>query len=458
MSSGLTAEREADQEQTIDEELASFVSDLSFRDIPEDGVRLAERCFVDTVGVTLAGSTEGAGRTAARMVRGISHDGPVSLIGSGGSAPLTEGVFVNGTAGHGLDYDDVVMGVGHPSVPLVAPILGVAEANGASGKELITAFVAGYETEKYLAAMISDHHYARGWHSTSTFGTFGATSAVANLLGLDEGQTKHALNIAASMPAGLKKNFGTMTKPMHVGQAARSGVTAALLAAEGFTGAEEAIADDYGFLDIYSGGPPPNFDARHDLGERWMITEAGVNVKKYPCCYGTHTAITAAAYLADEHGISPESVASVHVTATPGTKKILHYDDPDTGLEGKFSMPYTVASAIARDRVGLAAFDDENVDDPAVQSVREKIEWDIDPDLPNGSALVRIESTSGETFEHLQEAAPGTHDNPLSNAEMQEKFMMCAERAIGTDDAQAAHEILDSLRTQADVAGLFDRL
>ncbi|MFB6171834.1 MAG: MmgE/PrpD family protein [Haloarculaceae archaeon] len=434
---------------TIDEDLAAFVAALGYDDLPEAAVRAAERVFVDTVGVTVAGAAEGAGEKAVALTTALSDGGDATLIGSDATATVTDAAFANATAGHGLDFDDVTWGVWHPSVPLVAPILALAEREGASGRAAIAAYVAGYETQVHLAEALLPAHYERGWHATATFGTFGAAAAAAVLLDLDREQTRHALNVAASMPAGLKRNFGTMTKPMHAGQAARSGVTAGLLAADGFTAAANAVGGERGFCDLYAGDAEPDLDDLPELGERWALLADGIQVKKYPCCYFTHPAVAGTRALVDEHGIAPGDVERVTVTASQGAADALHYPDPDTGLEGKFSMEYVVASAVARDRVGLAAFDDENVGDPAVQRVRERVDFQVDPDLEYNPyrTTVRIETADG-AVERIQEKPPGTPEDPLSAAELESKFRMCVDRATWPVDADAAHRALDGLRDQ----------
>jgi 2-methylcitrate dehydratase PrpD len=434
-------------EQAPDEELAAFVSDLRFDALPEALVRTAERAFVDTLGVTVAGADEGAGRTAAETVRAAGDDGPATLVG-GGRASLGDAAFTNGTAGHALDYDDVTRGVWHPSVPLVAPILALAEARDLSGRAALTAYVAGYETQCYLADALLPAHYERGWHATATLGTFGAAAAGAHLLDLDESATRHALNAAASTPAGLKANFGTATKPMHAGHAARSGLTAALLAERGLTAARGAVGADGGFLDLYSGDAAPAVDATRDLGETWALREDGLQVKKYPCCYFTHPAIYATRRLVGVRGLDPSEIESIEVTASRGAADALHYPDPDTGLEAKFSMEYAVASAAAREAVGLAAFDDERVDDPAVQAVRERVTFAVDPDLDYDPFFTTVAVTwaDGERSERTQERPPGTPADPLSDDELHEKFLACVERAGSDADAETTYERVDALR------------
>ncbi|SEH17822.1 2-methylcitrate dehydratase PrpD [Natronorubrum sediminis] len=453
--------QQAVDQRSSETELASFVSGLSYESIPDEGVRLAERCFVDTVGVTIAGAVGEAGSTAAAAVDQTSSDDGVRLVGRDATASVTDAAFVNGTAGHGLDFDDVSSGMqGHPSVTMVPALLAVGESEDATGEELLTAFVAGFETQCYLSGPLNPDHYERGWHATATLGTFGATAAVTNLLGLSEREIRHALCVAASFPAGLKRNFGTTTKPIHAGAAARSGVTAARAAANGATGDERAIDGQKGFFELYSGPDGPDLEERYDLGERWAIVDDGVGVKKYPCCYFTHSGIASAEELAATHDIEPTTIESVGVTLSQGAADALHHANPDTGLEGKFSIQYTLANMIARGRVGLAAFDDENVDDEVVQMVRERITATVDSDLPYGShrTTVSIETADGDEYENVLEEPPGTHENPLSNEELREKYLMCATRAFDRERAVETYDRLDDLRNESDTADLAHRL
>lgn len=437
-------------------ELAEFVSNLTTEAVPREGIQLAERIFVDTTGVTLAGAISEAAEAAAGTVVPDDSSG-VRLLGRDTDASVTNAAFVNGTAAHALDFDDVSSGMqGHPSTTMVPALLAVGEAESASGIDVLAAFVAGFETQCHLSPVINPEHYEAGWHSTSTLGTFGTAAATANLLGLDTPATRNALAIAASLPAGLKRNFGTTTKPIHAGAAARSGVTAALAAANGATGDEQAIDGEKGFFECYAGPGGPDFDELPRLNDGWDIIEQGVSVKKYPCCYFTHTPIANAASIASDRDLEPDDVTSVDVVVSQGADDALHHADPDTGLEGKFSLQYTVASAIVRERVGLSAFDDENVNDPAVQAVRDRVSYEVDPDLKYGShrSTVTVETTDGETYEATLKEPPGTHDDPLADEELAEKFRMCATQVINEDRADELYERLDDLREERDVADL----
>jgi 2-methylcitrate dehydratase PrpD len=430
-------------------QLGSFVSDLHADDVPPDVVETVSRAFADTVAVTLAGSVDGAGAVAFENA-GVSPAGAslAERLGVTEAGAAAETALRVGTASHTLDYDDLSWGMdGHPSVVLVSPLLAVAPDVRPTGRDLVTAYVAGFETACAVAAPISPDHYEAGWHATATFGAIGATAAVAHLCDLDAETTAAALNVAASTPSGLKRNFGSMTKPLHAGLAARSGVTAATLARDGLTADPTAISGERGFWELYG---PTARDA-FDVPEAWALREHGIHVKAYPCCYFTHTSIAAAQALADDHDVAPTEVERVHVRASQGAADALHHAAPETGLQAKFSMEYAVGSAIARERVGLGAFEDDALDQPAVQHVRERVEFAVDDDLHYDSheALVRIETAEG-TVDRRQENPPGTHDNPLDEETFYAKFEDCSRRVLDAERVDSLYDVLVHLDAAAD--------
>jgi len=358
-------------------------------------------------------------------------------------------------ATHTLDYDDTALSAtdGHPSAPMVAPLLCLGAREGATGADLLTGYVAGYETQAYLNGALTPGHYEGGWHATATMGTFGAAAATASLLDLPAEQTEHALNIAASMPAGLKRNFGSMTKPVHVGQAARSGVTAARLAAEGVDADADAIGGDRGFYDLYRGEGAPDPAASHDLGEEWVVVTDGVDVKKYACCYYTHASIYGTAQLAETHDIEPGDVERVRAVASQGARDACVHDDPGTPFQAKFSMPHLVAYALVHGTVDLAAFEDEGLADEAVRAVRERVDFAVDDGRPYDwyGGDITIETVDNRQIQATRDCPPGTHDNPLTEAQLREKFEMCARRVLPDDDVEATYERLNTLRAVDDV-------
>ncbi len=452
----------ADSETQIDasgdgsrptDRLATFVSSLSYDDLSEEDVRLTERAFVDTCGVVISGMNEASTGTA---IETLAEPGATPLWGLERETTSTEAALVHGVAGHSQDYDDVSWGMsGHPSVTMIPAIFALATDGDIDGQRAIEAYVTGLEAQCFISAAINPSHYREGWHSTATLGTFGAAAAAAKALDLGVEATRNALGIAASRAAGLKSNFGTMTKPLHVGAAAREGVTAARLASGGFTASADAIDGEKGFLELYAGDDPISLSELPELNEPTALAEYGLNVKKYPCCYYTHTSIHAAERLAAENGVEPGSVESIHVVTSPGPADALHYPDPDTGLEGKFSMEYTVASAVARDHVGVEAFEDGAIDDPDVQYVRERVEWEVDETREYNDTTVemRMETEDG-TYTRVQDVPPGDPSNPLSDEELEAKFRRCANRVLEAEAVDRTHEQLDSLRSVEDVGAI----
>ncbi len=433
--------------------LATFVTSLTYGDLSSDDVRAVERAFVDTCGVIISGMDEKSTETTMET---LAEPGSVPLWGRDDGTSSTSAAFVHGTAGHSQDYDDVSWGMsGHPSVTMLPAIFAIADDADVDGERAVEAYVAGIEAQCYLSAAINPSHYRTGWHSTATLGTFGAAAAATKTLGLGFEGTRNALSIAASRAAGLKSNFGTMTKPMHAGAAARAGVTAARLASGGFTASPDAVDGDKGFLELYAGDDPVALSALPELDRPTALGEYGINVKNYPCCYYTHTSIYAAERLAAENEVEPREVESIRVVTSPGPADALHYSDPETGLEGKFSLEYTVASAVAREHVGVEAFEDEAVSDPDVQYVRERVEWEIDDSLEYNDTTVemRMETEDG-VYTRVQDVPPGDPSNPLSDEQLEAKFRRCASRVLGGAAVDRTHERLDSLRSVSDVGAI----
>lgn len=441
-------------------ELGQFISALSFADLGKEAVRYIERCFIDTVGVTLAGSTADPSRKARAIMTNSNDDGEATLIGTGTTASTSDAAFFNGIASHALDFDDVSWAMdGHPSAPLVTAILTISEVSDISGKEAIAAYMAGFETMCYLSAPISPSHYKIGWHATSTFGTFGAAAAAASVLGLSAEETRQGLNIAASLPAGLKRNFGSMTKPMHVGHATRSGVTAALLAADGFTADSRAVGGERGFLELYGGTEDFQYGDFPQLNDIQGLTESGVHIKKYPCCYFTHTSIDATIDIVKENDISPIGISQIETVVSRGAVDALPHEDPSTALEAKFSMPYTVAYAAVNRSLGLEAFEHSALKDQQVRRVQKHVSLRSDNDLPyDEHAATVCLSTGDNEYKRTLTDPPGSHDNPLNDEELHQKFTSCASTVMEESKVEVVLNRLDGFRTESSVADLVAKL
>jgi 2-methylcitrate dehydratase PrpD len=239
---------------TIAETLASRIAEVTFDSLPADARHWAKVAIMDTVGCILAGAAEPCARIAGRVAAIGGANGPCVVFGTTDRVGPLDAASINGTAAHALDYDDCsdTLG-GHPSAPILPALFALAETRGTNGRDFIAAYIAGWETETRIARGVNFHHYEKGWHPTATLGVFGAAAACAKLLGLPVEKTARALALAATFSSGLKANFGTMTKPLHVGHAARNGLYAALLASEDFTSSTNAIEHQQGFMRVFNG-------------------------------------------------------------------------------------------------------------------------------------------------------------------------------------------------------------
>jgi len=445
--------------------LGEFVACTPSDAIPAEARVQAKRAILDTLGVALAGSGEDASRIVVEMVREQGGVEEAVVLGHGFRVPASEAALANGTSAHALDFDDVSMSMrGHPSVPLLPAIFALGEKLGSSGKEVVEAFVLGFEVECKVGRAIGGPHYALGWHATSTFGTLGAAAACARLLRLDAERTQTALGIAASLASGIRQNFGTMTKPLHAGWAARNGVVAAQLAQRGFSADAEALEGENGFLRAAAGGAEVDPQAAvRSLGETWEVVSPGIGVKLYPCCYATHRAIDAALAMRDAIDGRLDDVDGVSVSVSPGTPMPLRTSLPTTGLEGKFSMEYCIASALLAGYISLGTFTDKAVAHPEAQRLMTLVTMTEDGpshEFPiGGTAVVSAHYRNGETTQSPLVTQPrGDPQNPLSWGDLCEKFRDCAGLALETRQAEDAIGVIESIENLSDIRDLISVL
>ncbi|MDA1036558.1 MAG: MmgE/PrpD family protein, partial [Chloroflexi bacterium] len=332
----------------------------------------AKAAFMDCLGVTLAGSMDEAGTLAARVALQEGALEEASVLGHGFRTSAQQAAFANGVAAHALDYDHSFLAGGQPTAPVIPAALALAEALGASGQALLEAYIVGFE----VTTKISQSLYAtvqHGWHAPGNMGILGATATCAKLLALPFEQTRMALGMAVSMAGGVEANFGTMTKPLHVGHAARNAILAAKLAAAGFTANGEAIESQVGYYDAYYRVSPGDDTPLNGLGKSWELVDSGLRIKPYPCGGLAHTAIDAALFLQAE--LRPDDeIDSIGVEVTDRVLGRIVFGIPHTELEAKFSMPYLIARALVDGRVGLDAFTDDAIQDRNVLAVADKVQ------------------------------------------------------------------------------------
>ncbi|MBI2204410.1 MAG: MmgE/PrpD family protein [Candidatus Rokubacteria bacterium] len=447
---------------SVIEQLAAYAANESFEKLPDAAVRAARRAMLDTLGVMLAGSVE---ITASRVRALIAHRrgaDEATVVGTGVRAPVEDAALANGTAAHALDYDDLHQSLsGHPSVPVLPAALALAERERAAGTALVTAFVVGVELEAKLGRVFNPAHYEVGWHATATLGVFGAAAASAKLLGASTATMARALGIAASLASGIKANFGTDCKPLHAGHAARCGVEAALLAAAGFTANARVLEHGDGFGSTYGAGSPLAWDhAVTGLGAPHEIVDPGVGVKRFPACASTHQALDATLALAEEHAIDPASVEAVECAVHYLAPHQLIYDRAETGLQGKFSMPYCVSAALLDRAVRFAQFEDDRVRRADVQAFMPKVRMVVHPDqttrecLPTRFSEVTITLANGRRLQRRVSQAKGQPKNPLTDAELEAKFRDCATRVMSAARVETLLGQIKALETVTDVSAL----
>lgn len=416
----------------VTRQLAEYAVTTELSGMPAEVREPAAAALVDTVGVTLAGRDEDVVRILRGALPACSTEGEATVLLDGSRTDAPTAALINATAGHALDYDDVTdLIYGHPSVVLWPAVLAAGEKAGASGQALVEAYVAGFEVQCAVAsAMPVREHYGRGWHSSATLGVLGAAAASARLLGLDVDAASRALGLAASMAGGSRQNFGTMTKPLHPGMAARDGVFAAGLASAGFTADTAQLESPLGYFANFTDECDlPR--VRASLDGPWALTTHGLNVKKYPCCYCTHRTADAALMLAAREDIKATDVRSIRLTLEPGGFDPLIHHRPETGLEAKFSAEYVIAAALLDGRVGLAAFTDAAVSRPQAQELLRKVDIAEQQRPPSGpadwvQAYAVLEITTATAQHSLRIDVPTGHCKlPMQRSDLEEKFRDC---------------------------------
>ncbi len=377
--------------------LVRAVRGIRWDDTPDDAREAARQCMLDFLGCALAGSREPLSEILVTEIVRSERSPEASLIGRIERASRLSAALVNGASGHALDFDDTHMAMsGHPSVPVIPAILALGETVGANGRAALEALIAGVELECRLGTLLGGEHYAIGFHSTGTVGTFGAAAACAHLLGLDEDGWLRALGLAGTQAAGLKSGFGTMAKPLHAGRAASNGLLSALAARGGFTSNPAIIETDQGFAATHAGRARSR-DTIEKFAGRFLIRDT--LFKYHASCYLTHAPINAAAELQAEHHLDPAEIDDVEVRVARGALKVCNIQEPVTGLEGKFSLRSTAAMALrGEDTSDLATFSEARVTNPELVALRKRVRIVGVEKTPQTRARI-IVSSKGRRFE-----------------------------------------------------------
>ena len=433
--------------------LADRASRLSYDALPEPVRELARQCVLDYYGVALAGADD---PLAAILLDELSEAGgaaQASVIGHQTKIPALSAALVNGAIGHALDYDDVNLAMpGHPSVAILPGLIALAEHRRSSGREVIAAFVAGYETACRIGMALRPGHYDRGFHATGTVGALGAAAACAHLLGLDTETAARALGIAGTQAAGLKSQFGTMCKPFHAGKASQSGLLAARLAARGFSSRPDLLECEQGFALTHG----PDFNADAALAEPVNGFHIFANLFKYhAACYLTHGAIECAREIRDQHGIRPEQVAHMTLSLDKSCDRVCNIPAPTDGLEAKFSLRQTVAMALSGvDTASLAAYSKTTANDPALVQLRDKLALDFREGWPQAKGELEVTLSDGRVVKASHDAGIPNSDIADQRERLVTKFDALAEPALDAARARELRAAILGLDALADVSAL----
>ena len=436
--------------------IARFVAGARYEDLPAGAIQTAKTAIQDTAGVMLAGAKADAGAVAVRLAREEAARPEATVVGQGLRSSAIQAAFANGVAAHAEDFDWSFVLAGQPMAPIIPAVLAVAETMGASGQQLIEAFAAGFEVTASLAVAVED---MGPWHANGLLGAFGAMAGCGKLWGLDEQQLAMAIGITASMASGLTANFGTMSKPLHVGLAARNGVHAAQLARAGFTANAAVLELRNGFFAAHFPGSEIDSAPFDALGREWALDQHGIRLKPYPCGGLTHSALYAVLELRRQHGIAAEDVEQVEVDVPAHTYQTIVFRVPETALQGKFSMPYLVARAIVDGTIVLGTFTEEAIRDPQVLALLAKVTMRSNPELVHSAdgsrpSIVSIRLCTGLTHTIPGRFAKGSPQLPMSDDEIEAKFRDCAAGVISDHACGQALAELASLEELANVATL----
>ena len=423
--------------------VAQFVLDANYADIPKKVIALGKKSMLDGLGLSLAGSVAGSGRIVQEYLKSVGlQAGAATVIGTDTKISERFAAFANGVGIHADDYDDTQLAVGadrvyglltHPTAPALPSALAVAETRGLSGKELMLAYQLGVEVESKIAEAISPRHYQQGFHTTATCGALGSAVAAGKLYGLDLERLLWALGIAASQAGGLRENFGSMTKPFHAGRAAESGVVAAALASLGWTATDKILESPRGFFQAHGGGYDLDSIAGK-LGNPWTFDHPGVSIKPHPCGSLTHPGMTTMLQLVLDNDLKPEQVDRIDVGTNHNMPNALIHHRPTNELQAKFSMEFCIAILLLERRAGLAEFNDETVRRDDVRAMIGKVRFHVHPEAEAAgydkmTTIIDIHCKNGKTISGRADFGKGSPANPMSFAEVADKFRGCAEFA-----------------------------
>jgi 2-methylcitrate dehydratase PrpD len=446
----------------VTDAFARFVTATEFSTISEQTRANAKLHILDTLGAALAGVDQPAAQIALGYCKNLGVSNEASIWGTKTKASASTAAFANGLLAHALDYDDwdAFIHVGHPTSMIAAAALSLSEHIGASGKDLLKAYVFGVEVICKIAAN-APNVQDRGFHSTPVFGSLGAAVACASLLQLEDARIKAALGVAASAAGGIHRQQGSMVKPFHAGNAARNGAEAALLAAAGFTADLAILEAPRGFCDTFFGPGQCDYEKMiENLGKPYFLESPGLGLKWHPCSAPQFLAADAALHLKREHSIRYDEVVRMEVSIPP-LRYARHYAaEVKTGLRGKFAINYVVAMCFLDGKLELTTFTDERVNHPQVQEALGKVTVICDEGIPEPGPYcpVTVELKNGTRHSFTAKLAKGHPENPMTESEVLEKFRGNARLALSEKPIEESIRLVQQLETIDNVKKLAQSL
>ncbi len=442
---------------TITGQLIDKVLAVKYDALPAAAIDMAKACTLDGIAVMLAGATEplGLGRIVTQYVKETGGNPQATVIAGGFKTSMVNAAYANGTMAHALDFDNTWYPLNHPTSPTLPAILAIAEHHNLGGKKVIEAMVAAFEVQGRMRMAATGLETGSGFHKPGTTGQFGAVTAGAKMLDLDRQQMLMAFGIAGSRAGSMSINTGTMTKSSHSGHAARMGVECAVLAKMGFTGSADVFGPK-GFFDTFLFGRAEPHLLIDNFGAPFRMVDPGVGFKKHPSNYFTHRPIDAALMLREQHQIKPEQIAKVDVVFP--RFEYVNRPQPETGLDGKFSVQYTTTVALLDGEITVDSFNNERRFAPDVVALLAKVTLHLDDKIPNDFDRMHIDMTvtltDGRVLKQRVDKLSGWVGSPLTREQRMKKFHSCARLVLAKDKADRIVDIIENIEQKQDVTEL----
>lgn len=436
--------------QTVLEKISSFAVHTKYERIPEDVAAVAKLGLTDFFACSLAGiHAPVSNNVLSYLKREGQKEGPCRLFGTSYSASLKEAALFNGVSSHCMDFDDVSWAtIGHPSVSVAPSVFACAQKGKWNGKQTLLAYVLAVESMHQIARLTMPQLSEHGWHTTLTYGVFGAVIPAVRLLGLNVDQCINALGIAVSRAGGVRANFGTQTKALHAGLSNRIGIDCAEIAVFGINASHNAVEGADGFALCFTG---QGIKGEVNIGDYWDLRENGLVIKRYPCCSGSHPTNDVWDEYLSGHPLKAENIDHIEAGVSLLGPKELTCHLPQNAIQAKFSLEFALAYRLIFGKLSLASFTDQNVLAPEIQAMMKKIKMEVSPELATlgfiGTAPIRLKVylKNGEVISLSNDLAVGNPEKPLPESVFKEKFLDCSKGVTKVKTAEKWYEILQGL-------------